>query len=64
MENSRFDKNAKHTACIRWNNARGWVTACLVERVVVPQVYHLSGLELGAVGKNWKNVVKRQKINK
>ena len=37
---------------IRWNNARGWVTACLVKRRVVPQVYHLSSLELGAVGKN------------
>lgn len=59
MENSRFDKNAKHTAY--GLNARGWVTACLVKRVVVPQVYHLSSLELGVVGKNWKNVVKRQK---
>ena len=40
------------------NNARGWVTACLVKRVVVPQAYHPSSLELDAVGKSWKNVVK------
>ena len=48
-----------NVACIR----RAWLgnRVSSETRGSTLHVYHLSSLELGAVGKNGKNVVKRQK---